>query len=446
MTRPSLRRAARVLERLTGESIGETTWAGLQRLVDDQVLETTQLDFKVVPHTPTQKDELRKDVTALANAAGGVLVFGIADDEGVATKLVGVTEGLEKLDGRLRATLRTRIEPPLDGIDVQAVASSSDATRGCLIVLVPASTRRPHAVLPENDRDALKFARRAGPNTEWLFESQVAALYRERLTRADTQDQRVERVMDDATNPLMRGDWLVLGVVPDDPGDFLVDRTAEDRLWRWRFGRPDVSLFPRVPPASVGRSWIGPRQVVLDTINARHETVGQQYSFHADGAAVVARQLAGPGEADAVFYFDHVVSHVLTALDLAARYTVEVAGSGGLAVCTATFHVMSYSPQGLRLVDPSWAESPGLLPLQPEHVAVAHTLDLDALASSTAELVAATGLVAGSIAQHFGEADARYITPTGAVRVHQFHGRDRDNHVIPYCRQHRLPTDDTIFN
>ena len=61
--------------------------------------------------------------------------------------------------------------------------------------------------------------------------------------------------------------------------------------------------------------------------------------------------------------------------------------------------------------DPSWVQRPPRLPRLPTQVTVTHTIDLDAIADNMAEAVAAAAIVAGAIAQHFGEADARYLTP-----------------------------------
>jgi hypothetical protein len=57
--------------------------------VTEQVPEGPELDYKLRPYDDTRKtkeqrdDELRKDVTALANAVGGVIVCGISDQDGV---------------------------------------------------------------------------------------------------------------------------------------------------------------------------------------------------------------------------------------------------------------------------------------------------------------------------------------------------------------------------
>lgn len=83
-------------ERLTGEPLGTTSLAGIQRLVDGQVPEDDRVDPKVAAYdcAPTKKgkngkkDELRNDVSALANGRGGVIVLGVAEQDGLPTKVV----------------------------------------------------------------------------------------------------------------------------------------------------------------------------------------------------------------------------------------------------------------------------------------------------------------------------------------------------------------------
>jgi predicted HTH transcriptional regulator len=56
------------------------TKADLQRLVDEALEESLTLDYKASPALSRDgkaPDELCKDVTALANSAGGQIVYGI---------------------------------------------------------------------------------------------------------------------------------------------------------------------------------------------------------------------------------------------------------------------------------------------------------------------------------------------------------------------------------
>ena len=59
------------------------TKADLQRLIDDGIQESLTLDYKASPalsKEPKPRAELCKDVSALANSAGGQLIYGIEEE------------------------------------------------------------------------------------------------------------------------------------------------------------------------------------------------------------------------------------------------------------------------------------------------------------------------------------------------------------------------------
>ena len=108
--------------------------ADLQELVAGQVTESLRLDFKLTQYgnSDSDKGELLKDASALANSHGGHLVLGVEETEGVATDLKGI-EGLN-LDAellRMEQILRSGLEPTVSGIRMKAKAypSASGHTR-----------------------------------------------------------------------------------------------------------------------------------------------------------------------------------------------------------------------------------------------------------------------------------------------------------------------------
>lgn len=88
----------------------------LQRLVDEEIEESQTLDYKASPslaRDSTRITELCKDVTALANAAGGQLVYGIEEDK--ATHKPKVLDGgisdTKITNEWIAQTLNTRVQP-----------------------------------------------------------------------------------------------------------------------------------------------------------------------------------------------------------------------------------------------------------------------------------------------------------------------------------------------
>src|SRR5438445_4798794 len=71
-------------EALTGEPIEATTRAGLQRLCEAGLAEADDLEFKqsfYAAKSPADNYEAAKDISAMANLRGGVIVIGIERSE-----------------------------------------------------------------------------------------------------------------------------------------------------------------------------------------------------------------------------------------------------------------------------------------------------------------------------------------------------------------------------
>lgn len=89
----------------------------LQRLVSDQIGENYRLEFKLEANIASdgQKHELAKDASALANTAGGRIIFGIREQElEDGTRCAGELVGLESIDEEaLLNVLVNRTAPPV---------------------------------------------------------------------------------------------------------------------------------------------------------------------------------------------------------------------------------------------------------------------------------------------------------------------------------------------
>ena len=103
------------LHRLTsrlGADVAELTPAHLQALCDLRMPEDVDLDFKredsYTTSSPGGLDELAKDVTALSNARGGLIIIGIVEDsQGCAESLSEVAVSEKKI-GQMYNGLRAR--------------------------------------------------------------------------------------------------------------------------------------------------------------------------------------------------------------------------------------------------------------------------------------------------------------------------------------------------
>lgn len=152
-----------------------------------ELRETQWLDAKAAPYQlaadPRAAEELAKDVAALANGGGGVIVIGIATrmehDEEVLDRLTGVTPEAVNLD-QIRKLIRARITPSPRGVrigwsgnqDERVLFIAVPAQTVDLIFVVAAPTGKPGTQRP----DTVAVPVRDGDGTYWLPRTEIQAL------------------------------------------------------------------------------------------------------------------------------------------------------------------------------------------------------------------------------------------------------------------------------
>lgn len=147
------------------DAIDEAT---LQRLVDNQVVEGRDLEFK--RELPGGGDEASReflaDVTAFANAQGGDIVYGLDEANGAAASLQGVeVDDPDAAILRLEGKLQTGVDPRLIGVRTKWVPLANG--RGALVLRIPGSLSAPHRVTFKNG------ARFYGRNSRGKYELDV---------------------------------------------------------------------------------------------------------------------------------------------------------------------------------------------------------------------------------------------------------------------------------
>ena len=211
---------------------GPVDFAMIKRCVADQLPEADDLDWKEdLPNTqdPKESGEFSKDVTAMANTRGGLIVYGVIDKP-IAFK--GIRAEGAKPD-QYAQWVRNQVQPYLAGLDMHVLASD-DGTEAVLVVDVPASELAPHSVAFDNtlDRAKSQFASvtpyRDGPHTAWMAEHQIARAYTDRFTRSSQWEA--------AFNEL--NSWL---------SDMLAARSDAGHAWLLLVARP-ARPIPRAAP------------------------------------------------------------------------------------------------------------------------------------------------------------------------------------------------------
>lgn len=171
------------------DAIDETV---LRSLVDNQVAERRDLEYK--RDLPGRADEDVKeflaDVTSLANAQGGDLIFGMEEAEGVAAILVGIeTTDPNAEILRLENSLRDNVAPRLIGLRTHWVPLAEG--RGVILLRVPASMNAPHQIVFKKTR------RFWGRSTKGKYEMDVHEL-RHAFTQSEQLPQRFLKLHEQA--------------------------------------------------------------------------------------------------------------------------------------------------------------------------------------------------------------------------------------------------------
>lgn len=222
-------------------SLDELTEAHLQALVENGVPEGRDLEFKrdAVGRDDSAKKEFLKDVSALANTAGGDLIIGVEETDGVATALRGVTAApADEEMRRLESMLQDSLEPRLIGTRIRALPLTAGGY--ALVIRVQKSWNAPHRVVYQ--RTNRFYGRNAGGVYELGVEQLRAAFLGASEIERRLGEFRLERLarFKSGTGPKLSGQGqLVVHIAPLQPPAGGIDlRVAAD---------PNTGVKPMMP-------------------------------------------------------------------------------------------------------------------------------------------------------------------------------------------------------
>lgn len=157
--------------------MNEKIWTeeDLQRLVNDEAIETSRLEFKscgAITKAPRAKEEIARDVSAMANGAGGTIILGIVEKNHIAEKVdIGFDEGTISKEF-LDQVLSSNIQPRIEGLKIHRVALTS---RNVAYVLeIPQATgRAPHQSTADG-----RYYKRSNTTRHWMEDYEVRDILR----------------------------------------------------------------------------------------------------------------------------------------------------------------------------------------------------------------------------------------------------------------------------
>jgi len=113
----------------------------LQSLIDNKIEESTTLEYKssFAKNNAKWKEELAKDVSAMANSNGGIIIYGIREKDGknghsIPEELLPISNS-EMSKDQLSQLLTSHIQPIIEDLEITYIPY--DEHSGCYVVNVP---------------------------------------------------------------------------------------------------------------------------------------------------------------------------------------------------------------------------------------------------------------------------------------------------------------------
>ncbi|MEU9412365.1 ATP-binding protein [Streptomyces sp. NPDC048281] len=433
----------RRIEDLLDRRLDMLDHSSIADLVDNpSAAEHEDLDYKRTHYSTDDKGtgELAKDLAAFANHTGGLIILGMADNRGVPSKVFDIDLDDQHLR-RIRQAIASNTAPQVPYEAIPVPNPQAPGT-GFLLLAVPRSPYGPHAVtMPARaSQGTLRYPRRAGSDTEWLTETDVATAYRARFAATAERDQRLVSVEEDLVDALAERTTphLVVALAPEVPGDMVID---SDRFTQYSREIETTELYLGQGHTMFGRPSVGPRRLIAT------EGTGDRAAraeLHRDGSGAIGLalhtheslagdfvdlQVAEPGE---------VVYQLLCALPFLADHARDRAAASGTALVKAVLvgdmadhpahtkpsrHARTTLPFRVDPLDPSgqrfqaWA-----LACQYAHADA--TVLLDEIADRGRGLLEATAVLADELLQAFGYPENMVISRTGQLRRGRFTDRN----------------------
>ena len=165
--------------------------------VEERVEEADDLDWERDLPTKERDAEFAKDVAAMANSGGGLIVYGVDEMRGSGTsgasEVSGVTGWDDGVEQRLRQVADNQIRPAVVGLVFEVVRG----THSDVVALqVPASPDAPHLVYDSRQFNSFRVPRRYGAHTQEMSERDIERAYRARFEARGTHEEAVRSALE----------------------------------------------------------------------------------------------------------------------------------------------------------------------------------------------------------------------------------------------------------
>lgn len=431
------------LRQLLGSNAHDVTEDALRNLLD--LHEGDELDFKKQPHDRDGNGprNLGVDVASFANHKGGLIIVGIAESpDGGPFQLTRLP--MESLDGeglRILQTVTNWVTPAVSGLQVVPIRGDQG---GYLLVSIPRSVRRPHAVVVG---DNLLYPIRDGARNRYLSESEVADLYRSRFEEAAGQVGILGKRHDLLVGKLNLSSkaWITTTLQPNIGGSMQFSREFATSLGEWI--RPRLDSFPGIhnsvpgfEPSFVHGGFRSYR--FSDKEPDPHCRFG---ILHLDGGGSVAYGWNCSEDTSQIKIFpEDVVAAIVNSLNLLASWATQRAGTDGDAAVFAQLHTPNCKCILWRDTGITSSQIPNTCPLVGVSSIADLTLDLAAILDNGRDLLLAARGLTEDLLSGFEFIEPDQIDREGSLRIKYFPKRQHDK-LRDWAGAHKTVTTEEVL-